>query len=116
MAEGKVTLATLVLGKSYKHLWDGAYIEFKRNVPVEVDEDLADELEGLTDTKGIENSTEVIELDRFKIERDQRPLEVVQSEKTRRRLRLVSEEVSAAKPRKPPVLKAPPKGFKRKAS
>lgn len=116
MASGTVTLATLIIGKSYKHLHEGAYVEFKRNIPVEVDDELADALEELTETKSIEGSTEVIEIDRFRIERDQKPLEQREEGQTRRRLRLVSEEVSRT-PRKAPVLKkAPPAGFKRKAA
>lgn len=109
-----VNLATLIRGKSWKEFHDGAYVEFKRNVPIEVDDELAERLEQVTETMTVEGSTDVIDVDRFRVERDQRPLEEAQATNTRRRLRLVSEDVPV-RPRKAPVLKAPPKGFKRAA-
>lgn len=114
MAE-TVTLATLIRGKSYKQFYNGEYVEFKRNVPREIDEILADELEAMIETIATEDAEEVIEVDRFRVERNQKPLAEVEGDVTRKRLRLVTEEVSI-KPRRAPVLRSPPKGFKAKAS
>lgn len=112
MATGTVILATLIRGKTWKELHEGAYVEFKRNVPMEVEEELAERLEELVETIGVDGATDVIEVDRFRIERDQQPLAVAQQDDKRRRLRLVSEDVPL-RPRRAPILKAPPKGFKR---
>jgi hypothetical protein len=110
--EGTVTLATLIRGKSYKVFNEGSYVEFKRNIPVEVSDELADRLEEETETINVEGGSDVIEVDRFRIERDQQPLAKRDEDQSRRRLRLVAEDVPI-RPRKPISLKKPPTGFRK---
>lgn len=116
-AQDSVILATLKRGKHYSHFFEGTYHEFRRGVPEQVSEELADELEELVDTipVGDPAAGEQVEVDRFDIDRDARPLEETEGEKTRRVLRLKVEEVPMRR-RAKPVLKAPPKGFGRRTA
>lgn len=114
MAKETVILAKLKRGKSYKVNHDGEFIEFKRNIPKEVPEDLADMLEELTDEVAVDGTDDKVELDIFEIERDAVPLARRHEGETRRRKRLVTEEVPVKRAVRP-KLRKPPTGFKRKA-
>ena len=111
---GSVVLATLRRGKIYKHFYDGRYWEFKQRVPIVVPDELADELEQLIDIVNTDDRQQ-IEMDRFDIDRDAVAPEEEEAQQTRTRLRLKQETVPVrAKPK--PKIKAPPSGFKRRAS
>lgn len=98
MSDGNVTTATLVRGKVYKHFFNGEYETFERGVEREVSSELADELEMLTDEVNT-NEGDVIERDRFAIDRDASPRRL-EPEGKRKRLRLQVEEVDIKPVRK----------------
>lgn len=107
MAGETVTLATLIRGKNYKHFHDGSYVEFLRNIPKQVSDELAGDLEELIDTVGTDDGNS-IEVDKFRIERNvpASRLEDNGEPTTRVRRRIVSEVVPV---RKPPALRKLPK-------
>ena len=117
MSTGTVITATLVRGKTYKHFYNGAYETFERGVEREVEEDLADELEPLVEEISTEDG-DVIERDRFSIDRDASPRRV-QPEGKRLRKRIVTEEVDVQPVRKKVALRKQPVkptgGFKKRA-
>lgn len=112
MSNGTVITATLVRGKVYKVFHNGAYENFERGVEREVDEDLADMLELEVEQISTEDG-DVIERDRFNIDRDASPRKV-QPEGKRIRKRIITEEVDVQPRKRIPLRKAPaPKtGFK----
>jgi len=111
MAKETVTLATLVRGKVYKHFHNGDYIEFRRNTPKVVDDDLAVELEDMTDEVNTDEK-DVIEVEKFKIERDVPASRIEEDEEgqVRQRTRLVRETVPVRK--KPKKVRKASTGFK----
>lgn len=102
--EDTIILAKLKRGKNYKHFWDGKYHQFLRNVPEEVSEELADELESLVDRIEDEDG-EMIEKEYFSVDRNASPREATPEVK-RIRIRTVREEV-VDEPRKKPAIRKP---------
>jgi hypothetical protein len=89
--DGNVIVATLKRGRNYKFFHAGKFHAFKRNVPEEVSEELADELEAVVDRVEDEDG-ETIEKDYFLIDRNASRRDV-EPEVKRIRIRTVREEV-----------------------
>jgi len=105
MSNDTVITATLVRGKTYKVFHKGAYETFERGVEREVDEELADQIELEVEQISTEDG-DVIERDRFNIDRDASPRKV-QPEGKRLRKRIITEEVDIAPRKRVPLRKAP---------
>lgn len=88
---GTIITATLSRGKTYSHFIkeEGKFKEFKRNVPTEVSDELADELEELVEIITTTDGDEV-EKPRFEIDREAEKRQDDEPAPRRMRLRMVA--------------------------